>query len=162
MASDPDPYDHAEKCGNEGDVVKHVGLLAALDAVLGSWPGGSFRYADTFAGYAQTVLGDGGSCAWQHGAGLLVGEADLAANPHTALWQRWYLGRPQVRGGAYPGSALLAADVARHREVPIRLALWDVSEPAVASLRATWGDRAFVFHRPAVAGEPAWPDLKKG
>ena len=141
------PYDHAEKSGNEGDVVKHVGLLAALHTILGSWAGGFFRYADTFAGYAQSVLGEGGE--WAYGVGLLADEPELGANPHTALWKRWYLARPVTRGSAYPGSSLVAADVARDREVPIRISLWDVSEAAVASLRATWGDRAFVFPRPA-------------
>lgn len=149
----PGAYDHAEKSGNEGDVVKHVGLLAALDSVLGTWPGGFFRYADTFAGYAQCVLGDGGE--WPHGVGLLADRERLGVNPHTALWRRWYLARPVVRGSAYPGSSLVAADVARDREVPIHLALWDVSGEAVESLRATWGDRAFVFHRPAEPREPA-------
>ena len=145
------PYDHAEKCGNEGDVVKHVGLLAALDSILGSWSGGFFRYADTFAGHAQCVLGDGGE--WPHGVGLLADQPALRDNPHTALWQRWYLARPVTRGSAYPGSSLIAADVARDREVPIRISLWDTSVEAVASLRATWADRAFVFPRAADPGE---------
>lgn len=141
------PYDHAEKCGNEGDVVKHVGLLAALDSILSSWSGGFFRYADTFAGYAQCVLGDGGE--WPRGVGLLADQSALGDNPHTALWHRWYLARPVTRGSAYPGSSLIAADVARDREVPIRISLWDISDEAIASLRATWADRAFVFPRPA-------------
>jgi len=149
----PQPYDHAEKSGNEGDVVKHVGLLAALDTILTAWPGGFFRDADTFAGYAQCVLGDGGE--WPHGAGLLADRDRLRDNPHTTLWQRWYLARPVTRGSAYPGSSLIAADVARDRQVAIRLSLWDVSEAAVASLRATWGDRAFVFSRPADPEEAA-------
>lgn len=147
------PYDHSEKSGNEGDVVKHVGLLAALDATLERWSGGFFRYADTFAGYAQCVLGEGGE--WTHGAGLLADQERLGENPYAARWQRWYLPRPVLRGSAYPGSSLIAADVARDREVPIRLSLWDVSETAVLSLRATWGDRAFVLQRPAEATEAA-------
>ena len=105
------PYHHATKSGNQGDVVKHVALLAALDVVLAAWPGGFFRYADTFAGDAQHVLGEGG--AWQEGVGRLADEPQLEANPHTALYKRWYLPRPLVRGGAYPGSGLVAADVAR-------------------------------------------------
>ena len=147
------PYDHSEKSGNEGDVVKHVGLLAALDATLEGWPGGFFHYADTFAGYAQCVLGEGGE--WTRRAGVLADQKRLGENPHAARWQRWYLPRPVVRGTAYPGSSLVAADVARDREVPIHLSLWDVSETAVRSLRATWGDRAFVLARPADPAEAA-------
>lgn len=143
------PYDHRDKSGNEGDVVKHVALVAALDAVLARWGGGFFRYADTFAGYAfNPLVGDG---AWRRGVGRLIGEGRLDDNPHTALWRRWYLSRPMARGGAYPGSSLVAADVARHHETPIHLALWDVSVAVVENLRATWGDRALVFDRAAAA-----------
>lgn len=146
------PYDHATKSGNEGDVVKHVALLAALDAVLGTWKGGTFRYADTFAGYAQNVIGAGG--AWRRGAGVVAGRAGLQENVHTARWQHWYLPRPRLRGTAYPGSSLIAADVARHHEVPLHLALWDISDAVVENLHATWGEGAEIFHRPATPDEP--------
>lgn len=44
------PYDHHEKVGNQGDVVKHVALLAALDKDLENHKRSDFCYADTFAG----------------------------------------------------------------------------------------------------------------
>jgi hypothetical protein len=47
------PYDHHEKAGNEGDVVKHVALIAALRAVVGEAKGSEFAYADTFAAYVS-------------------------------------------------------------------------------------------------------------
>ena len=42
-------YDHHKKAGNEGDVVKHVALIAALDSVIDQHGGGVFHYADIYA-----------------------------------------------------------------------------------------------------------------
>jgi 23S rRNA A2030 N6-methylase RlmJ len=145
-------YDHSTMIGNEGDVVKHVALLAALDAILRSWEGETFRYADTFAGYAQNILGEGGG--WRAGVGEVAGREALADNPHTDRWRRWYLPRPRLRGTAYPGSSLIAADVARRHGVTLDLALWDISDAVVRNLRATWGDQARIHHRPAAPDEP--------
>src|SRR5581483_2262064 len=85
-------YDHHEKAGNQGDVVKHVALLAALDKVLGKHQRSDFRYADTFAGYAHSPIVQGGE--WEHGIGVILGEQNakrLDHNRHTSLWLRWYL-----------------------------------------------------------------------
>lgn len=147
------PYDHAEKCANEGDVVKHVALIAALDVVLADWPRDVFAYADTFAGYASTVLRPGGT--WARGAGRLHGDDALDRNAHAGLWRRWYLARPGLEGTAYPGSSLIAADVARRRGVSLAPVLWDIAPGALADLRAIWGRGAEIHDRPARAEDPA-------
>ena len=49
-------YDHWRKAGNQGDVVKHVALIAALDVILDAHKKKEFLYADTYAGYAHIPL----------------------------------------------------------------------------------------------------------
>lgn len=48
-------YDHNEKAGNQGDVVKHTALLAAADALITASVG-DFDYADAFAGYPSVPM----------------------------------------------------------------------------------------------------------
>ncbi len=62
-------YDHHTKAGNEGDVVKHVALLAVLDSLLGDHHGPDLRYADIFAGYAYSPMIRGNG--WEKGVGKL-------------------------------------------------------------------------------------------
>lgn len=49
------PYDHQTKAGNQGDVVKHPALVAALHGLLVEHEG-VFRYADSFAGRWDNAL----------------------------------------------------------------------------------------------------------
>lgn len=133
-------YDHQTKAGNQGDVVKHVALLAALDRTLAHHEGIHFRFADTFAGYAQSRLLKGGE--WTSGIGALAvpdKSNKLASNAHTALWRDWYFGRrPQLLGSDYPGSSLIASDICcRHKKRAV-MSLWDISPPAVADLMETY------------------------
>ena len=147
-------YDHHEKAGNQGDVVKHVALIAALDTILQECDQTTFRYADTFAGYAYSPIIQGNE--WDRGIGRVVERGkQLNQNRHTRLWYEWYLqGRPQLLGGVYPGSSLIANDVCRlHRKKP-SLALWDVSPLVVANLMETYhGQGHQLFTRPARPGE---------
>lgn len=130
------PYDHHAKAGNQGDVVKHVALLAAIDRTLDGHERPDFRYADTFAGYARSPLILGGE--WKDGIKVLADPArldKLSGNPHTALWRDWYLGRrPQLLGGFYPGSSLVASDACCRRGKQAALSLWDISPQVVADL----------------------------
>ena len=126
-------YDHHKKAGNEGDVVKHVALIAALDSVVDQHGGGVFHYADIYAGHAHHCLGRGGE--WTRGIGKLCQRCELRENPHTALYYKWYLSRPQFEGGFYPGSSLIAADVCKWKKKGIRHSLWDICPEAASDLK---------------------------
>lgn len=146
------PYDHHTKAGNQGDVVKHVALLAAIDRTLAGHERPDFRYADTFAGYARSPVILGGE--WRGGIGALSEPdrfAKLSANPHTALWRDWYLGtRPQLTGGYYPGSSLVASDACCRAGKRAALSLWDISPQAVADLMEAYSGLGHSVHaRPA-------------
>lgn len=126
-------FDHHKKAGNEGDVVKHVALIAALDSVVDQHRGGAFHYADIYAGYAHHCLQNGGE--WTKGIGKLCRRCELRENQHTALYYEWYLSRPQFEGGFYSGSSLIAADVCKWKKKDYRLSLWDISRKAVSDLK---------------------------
>jgi 23S rRNA A2030 N6-methylase RlmJ len=160
-------YDHRDKAGNEGDLAKHVVLVAALDTRLATLTGegsdGTFRYADLFAGFAFCDLPAQGP--WRRGIAELaarwtarhVGEASSAPaggtdtvgtgsdNPHVRLYATSFAGRRP-----YPGSASIAAELARRRGLAFRPALYDVAPEPVADLRAAFdGEGCAVLARPA-------------
>jgi len=139
-------YDHHEKAGNQGDVVKHVALIAALDTILKSFEGDEFRYADTFAGYAYSPLILKNE--WENGIEEVFDQgARLGQNPHTKLWYEWYLrGRPHLLGGVYPGSSLIANDVCRLHNKHPHLTLWDISPAVIANLMETYDGQGHRLH----------------
>lgn len=151
-------YDHHEKAGNQGDVVKHVALAAALDVVLKANDSSPFRYADTFAGYALNPLaqdnrGDGG---WGGGVGALdIGALCSSGNPHVHWWATRYLKDQPLPGMNYPGSSVVARDVILAAGRNGHLSLWDTSDGVVADLRAHFsgGTSCHVERRPAERGE---------
>lgn len=132
-------YDHHKKAGNQGDVIKHVALIAALDKVLDEHQQSTFHYADTFAGYVQNSLVKGNE--WPQGIGKFFQRRELDDNKHTKLYKRWYLSRPQLLGGMYPGSSLIAADVCAWKKRKVRLSLWDTCSDVVEDLRKTFKEQ---------------------
>ncbi len=91
-------YDHHEKAGNQGDIVKHPALIAALDATVSRAKGEPFRYADIFAAYAVNPLLKGNQ--WTRGISVVAGQHLLTGNRHVASWARWFsLDREPVEGG---------------------------------------------------------------
>ena len=58
-------YDHSDKIGNEGDVVKHAVLCALVEALLDQTPIVPFVYAESHTGRAVYVLP--GKGRWLHG-----------------------------------------------------------------------------------------------
>lgn len=146
------PYDHHEKAGNQGDVVKHVALVAALDALTPPPERPCFLYADAFAGYAHNPLGDDASPVdgWKAGIGVLMDRRDrLRKNPHTSLWAELALGDDSPRRG-YPGSSVIAAGVLARKYAEVGLSLWDTSSAVVKDLRASFPPQsANVFERAA-------------
>ena len=68
------PYDHSAKIGNQGDVVKHIALFAALRHLLkGRSADGEFVCADIHAGRPDYVLPEKGE--WQYGIGPFLRQA---------------------------------------------------------------------------------------
>lgn len=124
-------YDHRTKAGNQGDVVKHVALLAAVRHAF-SLARSTFRYADAYAGPAGSLLLPGGE--WSSGIGKLNRSAEVRS-VDVGKWIRWYLARPQLVGSRYPGSALIVSDAAAEENKPIAMSLWDISAEVVADLR---------------------------
>lgn len=133
-------YDHSSHAGNQGDVVKHVALLAALRIALEE---GSrrLRYVDAFAGPSGSILLPGGE--WLRGIGS-VNRATSFRSPDVKAWFQWYLARPTVIGSRYPGSSLIAADVATHAGKAVNMTLWDTSPQVIADLRNVFGNQAVV------------------
>jgi hypothetical protein len=133
-------YDHRSHAGNQGDVVKHVALIAALRIVLKE---GSrrLRYVDAFAGPSGSVLLPGGE--WQRGIGSINRAASIQS-PDVKAWFEWYLARPTVVGSRYPGSALIVADAATDAGKDVVMTLWDTSPNVVADLRSLFGNHSVV------------------
>lgn len=121
-------------------MVKHVALISSLDTILHTNNGQPFRYCDLYAGYAWNPLLSGGE--WSRGIAKIQGHPQLKENQHTLLWSEWYLGRPQLLGGFYPGSAVVASDVCVLHSAPCSLFLWDTSPAATGDLVKMLGNRA--------------------
>ncbi|MFA6448426.1 MAG: hypothetical protein WCX65_03070 [bacterium] len=151
-------YDHWRKAGNQGDVVKHVALIAALDIVLDTHERKEFLYADTYAGYAQIPLlksNQRETFEWIYGIGKLQPRIDsLRGNRHVELWCDWYLqGRPVLLNGMYPGSSLIAWDMCGYKGKTARMSLWDLSPKVIENLMTIYGNEHSIFPRPAAPGE---------
>lgn len=124
-------YDHRTKAGNQGDVVKHVALLAAVRHAF-DLTRSTLKYVDAFAGPSGSLLLPGGE--WASGVGRVDRSAEVRS-VDVAKWIRWYLARPQLVGSRYPGSSLIVSDVAAEVRRPLAMSLWDISDDVVADLR---------------------------
>jgi 23S rRNA A2030 N6-methylase RlmJ len=166
MKTDPDKkdiqgvYDHHKKAGNEGDVVKHVALIAALDVVLEEWLNRfpryepfKFKYADTFAGYAYNPLVPGNG--WEDGIKKfhdIFRQHPPDNKTHVARWNNWYVSaRPQLLGGVYPGSSLIAADLCAEKNVSVRISLWDTCPKVIQNLESVFGGQGHAIHHRAAS-----------
>lgn len=142
MSTVDDDYDHHSKAGNQGDVVKHVALAAALDTILDDFSRPLMRYADLFAGYPSSTLTAENKAAdgWGGGVGMLVARrARFAENRHIEWWANHYLTADDLNGTEYPGSAVIASDVCETRDRSISLGLWDIKPAVVRDLNQRFG-----------------------
>lgn len=126
-------YDHRQKAGNEGDIPKHVGLLAALYVLCDSCRG-SLCYADAFAGPSGSRLVPGGE--WVRGVGKL--DTSRLQDPYAKMFVEWYLARPRHAGSLYPGSAMIASDVAAAHSLKFQPRLHDINPNVVTDLNRWW------------------------
>ena len=131
-----DPYDHQTKAGNEGDVVKHPALIAALNGLLTEHEG-LFRYADAFAGRWEYALREGG--AWTSGIERFAARW-AGGNPDVELWRRQWTA---ATGLHYPGSTQLAQRILADRG-DFEIRAFEIVEAYADSLRQTAGRRSGV------------------
>ncbi|KAA3627827.1 MAG: hypothetical protein DWQ09_11760 [Proteobacteria bacterium] len=131
-------YDHAKKAGNQGDLVKHAALLAAVSYIAYRQHCETFVYAESHAGPACHTLQPGG--AWEAGIGAFgrrvagVDEADRrwpALHPYTATAFR----HTPCAGSTYQGSHVLVHRMLTRADVTPRMHLWDISSHVCADLR---------------------------
>jgi 23S rRNA A2030 N6-methylase RlmJ len=144
-------YDHNRKAGNPGDVIKHVGLIAAL--LSSDKTEHAFRFVDLFAGYAYNPIVDGNE--WCEGIGRITTCSENSANLAVQLYLDWYLSRPSLVGGMYPGSSLVANDVLTYLGTGIELTLYDISEKPIRNLKRVYGtDKHSIHHRAGSLDDP--------
>jgi 23S rRNA A2030 N6-methylase RlmJ len=128
-------YDHHKKAGNQGDMVKHVALIATLDTLLQGGKGW-FTYAEPFSGYAFNPLAQAGE--WRFGIGQLPSGDASTGNQHVLLWRRfWDHGLPLL-GSVYPGSSSFALRLGRKHGRSVRSWLWDISPSVIYQLMVAY------------------------
>ena len=92
---------------------------------------------------------------WCDGIGRISTKAENVQNDSVRLYLKWYLSRPSLRGGVYPGSSLVAHDVLTHLGREIKLVLYDISDKPIRNLRLIYGDRKHsINHRAATIKDP--------
>ncbi len=157
-------YDHAFHAGNHADVLKHLVLLALIDA-LARKPT-PFLALDTHAGRGEYALDSAAATATgeaDHGALRLLQATPDPDSAPAALAR--YLGavRPYLAARRYPGSPRLILDALREND---RLACCELHPDAARALKALLaGDaRAGVHQRDGYAALPALlpPREKRG
>lgn len=148
------PYDHNIKAGNQGDLIKHPALMAALRALGEAHAGSEFSYIDLFAGYGINPLTEGNE--WQQGIGQIHQTQKAVQNVDLQNYRDWYLSRPALSGGVYPGSALIASESLRAQGIAASMTLYDISAPALESLKRCFGGTHHnIVPRPALPEDTA-------
>lgn len=140
-------YDHNDKAGNQGDIVKHTALLAAGDALMAD-SDGAFQYADTFAGYAYNPLRADGE--WRYGLAVIARRGRTSNNSAVNFWRELWACKPGLRGSVYPGSSLFMLKLCLSKSRPFRARLWDTSPAVVAQLMNAYDiNEVTIYPRPA-------------
>lgn len=122
-------YRHIYHAGNFADVLKHVVLIALIEALKGKQT--PFAVLDTHAGAGRYSLASDEALKtgeFRDGVMRLIGAERLPTLVHAYL----NLVRAQPGGQHYPGSPLIAAQLLRDQD---RLLLCEVQDAEVASLR---------------------------
>ena len=152
-------YDHNEKAGNQGDVIKHVALLAAANAIMKPL-NGTFHYADTFAGYAYNPIRSAGE--WQNGIGALNKPSKKILNADICFWQSLWRCDVGLPGSVYPGSSTFIRKLCLKNSFKFKASLWDISPAVVSQLMQAYDPNDVeIFSRSARVNDLAAmePDL---
>jgi 23S rRNA A2030 N6-methylase RlmJ len=122
-------YDHADKIGNQGDVVKHAVLAAVVDSLLKKKPA-KFVYAESHAGYPEYTLPRKGE--WMDGIRML--SKRIRSNPSPVLKPyAAFLGDNISDFDRYPGSSGLVFRMIRD-QAEFELTLYEVNPSACHEL----------------------------
>lgn len=146
-ASSERRYNHSRKAGNQGDLVKHAALLAAVSYIVNRGHNETFVYAESHAGAAcHTLIAPG---AWEAGIGAFgkrVKAVDDAAQRWPALYPYTAVAFPTLprAGLTYAGSHALAHRLLARAGVAPHLHLWDTSSHVCADLRLRYRAEATV------------------
>ena len=145
-----DIYDHNQKAGNPGDVIKHTALIAAADAIMQKHKE-PFHYADTFAGYAYNPIRTTGE--WQNGIGVISKSAIKSDNAAIRFWQSLWQCDVGLPGSVYPGSSTFIRKLCLKNSLQLKASLWDVSPTVISQLTQAYDPaEADIFPRSAKIG----------
>src|SRR6267143_5513740 len=101
-------YAHARHAGNAGDVLKHVALIALLEAMLRD--ASPLEYVETHAGDGLYPLGSAGE--WGDGVSRVWGASDGLVGRYAEIVRGF--SRPgATRPESYPGSPAIARKLLR-------------------------------------------------
>lgn len=158
-------YDHAIKIGNQGDLVKHVPLLAALRHLISKRPKNQpFIYADCHAGSPVYTLPATGE--WTHGIGIFSTKGELVQDradrkkpgyKPTALsdYDQTLIGGKLMAGSTYLGSSGIAFKVLQASGCPFEIDLWEKEPAPCNALKAhfaAWIKNVHVHNTDGYAG----------
>jgi 23S rRNA (adenine2030-N6)-methyltransferase len=122
-------YDHARHAGNAGDVLKHVALLALLEAVLRE--PAPLTYVETHAGAGLYPLGSAGE--WGDGVVRVWNARDGLLGRYAQI-VRGFSAPGAARPGSMPGSPMIARALLREGD---RMVLHEIDPGAASVLRRT-------------------------
>jgi len=132
-------YDHRDKIGNQGDLIKHFALSCAIDTYPRKTD--QFSYLDVHSGRAEYPLQHGG--AWTRGIGAFTQRyASSQHHPNQlAHFYRLLALDKLTTDRRYPGSSGIVSRALRQRGINnIHLHLCDTSPDVCASLAAYYAD----------------------
>ena len=145
-------YQHARHAGNAGDVLKHVALIALLEASVREEA--PLTYVETHAGDGLYPLGSAGE--WGEGLARLWGAREGLAGRYAGIARG--LSEPgAVRPRAAPGSPLVARALLRPRDLVI---LHEIDPRSAAVLRRAVPG-AEVRERDGLEGLAGFADRKR-
>lgn len=149
-------YNHAKKIGNQGDLVKHVALLAALRHLLAQHPQGQpFVYADCHSGWPAYVLPAVGE--WRYGIGEFFSKPEMKRDREArkkpeyeknALsdYDETLIGSTLQAGSNYFGSTGIAFKVLQASGCPFEMHLWEKEKKAFKALFAHFKPWSWIVH----------------
>lgn len=143
-------YDHHNKAGNPGDVVKHTALIAVANVLMKTY-GDVFHYADTYAGYAYNPIKTGGE--WQQGIEIFNGLDLVFGNTALDLWHSLWSCPYGLEGSIYPGSSTFIRKLCLKNKVFFKPRLWDVSSTVISQLADCYTPSEAEIHQRAATLE---------
>lgn len=124
-------YDHSNKIGNRGDVVKHAVLAAVVDRLLQDG-GKTFNYVEAHTGRAEYILPQGGE--WRKGIKRFQNRVHDVVPRLLAPYVDHALASKITVAQRYPGSSGLVFRMMQTRGATFRFVLYEMDPLAAADL----------------------------